>query len=200
VEDQEENGLLLQELLEGVGFSVRVAQDGAAGVAEFQAWQPAFIWMDWRLPVLDGREATQRIRALPGGRAVKIVALTASAFQDEKDQILASGVDDFLQKPYRFEEIFACLERHLGVRYLRSGPVDPSDPRPLSRSREALALLPETLQREFEEALLRLDADRVGQALDQIAGLNPVLAEALHPYVHRFQYTPLLQLLQRAAP
>ena len=80
VEDQRENWMLLQHLLETTGFKVRVAEDGLQAVEEFKAWCPHFIWIDVRLPGIDGLEATKRIRRLPGGSKVKIVAVTASAF------------------------------------------------------------------------------------------------------------------------
>ena len=101
VEDKRENWLLLQRLLEDAGFQVQVAEDGAQGVEMFRTWQPHLIWMDIRLPVMGGLEATGRIRALEGGRRVKIVALTASAFAQQREEVLAAGLDDFLRKPYR---------------------------------------------------------------------------------------------------
>ena len=101
VEDKKENWLLLQRLLEDAGFQVQVAEDGARGVEMFRFWRPHLIWMDIRLPVMGGVEAAQEIRALEGGREVKIVALTASAFAKEREDVLAAGLDDFLRKPYR---------------------------------------------------------------------------------------------------
>ena len=117
VEDQEENWLLLERLLQTVGFQVRVANDGRQGVEMFQMWRPHFIWMDIRLPVLSGSEAATRIRQLDGGEEVKIVAVTASAFTSQRDEVLKAGFDDFLRKPYRSQEVFDCMARHLGVRY-----------------------------------------------------------------------------------
>ncbi|MBV9499969.1 MAG: response regulator [Acidobacteriaceae bacterium] len=80
VEDQEENWLLLQRLLENAGLPVQVAENGASGVDMFQSWRPHFIWMDWRLPDMDGLEVTRRIRALDDGKSVKIAILSAFAF------------------------------------------------------------------------------------------------------------------------
>jgi signal transduction histidine kinase/CheY-like chemotaxis protein len=118
VEDQFENRLLLRRLLERVGFQVRVAEDGATGIEIFQAWRPHFIWMDRGLGEIDGSEVVRRIRKLEGGWNVKIAAVTASALSSRRDEMLAAGLDDFLSKPYRLEEIFDCMSRHLGVRYL----------------------------------------------------------------------------------
>ncbi len=125
VEDQEDNQALLSQLLTSVGFQVRVAENGEQGVELFKSWKPHFIWMDKRMPVMDGVTATQHIRALPGGKEVKIVAVTASAFSDERQELLDSGMDDYISKPYRAAEIYECLERHLGVTYLyESSPFD----------------------------------------------------------------------------
>ncbi len=119
VEDDRESALLLERLLQHAGFAVQIAEDGAQAVAKFGEWRPQFIWMDLHLPVIDGLEATRRIRACEGGSEVKIAAATASGFVGERSEILAAGLDDYLHKPYRPEEIFACMARHLGVRYTR---------------------------------------------------------------------------------
>ncbi len=118
VEDQKENWLLLQRLLADVGFDVLVATNGAEGVECFKSFQPHFIWMDRRMPVMDGLEATKRIRTLDGGESVRIAAVTASAFIEQREELLAAGMDDFVLKPYHPSEIFDCLAKHLGVQYL----------------------------------------------------------------------------------
>ena len=74
-----ENWLLLKRLLENVGFQVQVAEDGANRHREVSSWRPHFIWLDWRLPDMDGLEVTRRIRELDGGRDVKIAILSAFA-------------------------------------------------------------------------------------------------------------------------
>src|SRR5262249_3123255 len=115
VEDAEENRLILQRLMENAGFQVRLAEDGAQGVEVFQNWHPHCIWMDLRMPVMDGKEAIRRIRALDGGLDVKIAAVTASALAYEREEMLGVGVDDFIRKPYQQSEIFDCMSRHLSV-------------------------------------------------------------------------------------
>ena len=120
-EDDEQNRTLLVGLLQPAGFEVRVAEDGEQAIAQFQAWQPHLIWMDMRMPVLDGFEATRRIRGLPGGDAVKIVAITASAFKDQRGRILEAGCDEIVHKPYRRRDIFQTMGRLLGLRYVHEG-------------------------------------------------------------------------------
>ena len=118
VDDNPDNRLLLTDLLTEVGFSVKEAENGEAAIAQFQKWQPHFIWMDMRMPVMDGYEATKKIRGLPGGEAVKIVAVTASVLEEHREEILASGCDDLVRKPFRYHEIFEAMARQLDIKYL----------------------------------------------------------------------------------
>ena len=121
VDDNPENRLLLSELLVQAGFTVREAKNGEAAITIFQDWQPHLIWMDMRMPVLDGYAATKRIRALPGGDAVKIVAITASVLAEQEEKILESGCDDMLRKPFRSHEIFEAMARQLDLQYRYKG-------------------------------------------------------------------------------
>ncbi|OLQ93799.1 hybrid sensor histidine kinase/response regulator [Vibrio ponticus] len=116
-EDQTDNQALLSTLLTQAGFKVKIAQDGEEAVTLFQHWQPDFIWMDRRMPKMDGLEATRAIRQLPNGLDVKIVALTASVFNDEIEQMLKAGMDDFARKPYQAQTLFMLLQKHLEVEY-----------------------------------------------------------------------------------
>lgn len=116
-EDQEDNLLLLKSILEGAGFKVLSVKDGVATLAAFESWRPHFIWMDWRMPQMDGLETTCRIRQLPGGKEVKIAIITASVFDEHKNELLSAGCDDFVRKPFNPGDILDCLARHLNVRY-----------------------------------------------------------------------------------
>ncbi len=197
VEDKRENWLLLQRLLEDAGFQVQVAEDGARAVEMFRTWQPHLIWMDIRLPVMGGLEATGRIRALEGGRRVKVVALTASAFTQQREQVLAAGLDDFLRKPVRREEIFDCMARHLGLQYVYKEGSSVGSAEPVAvLGPEALAALPETLRKELADALVRLDAGPIGDVIDRVSKLDFQLGDVLGRYAKRFAYTEILKALR----
>ncbi len=117
-EDQQDNQILLSRLMTDLGLEVKVAQNGKECIQIFEDWKPDLIWMDQRMPIMDGDEATQQIRALPGGGEVKIVAVTASALKEQEATLRASGMDDYVSKPYHFEEIYHCLEKQLGLTYI----------------------------------------------------------------------------------
>ena len=106
-------------------IELQEAADGQQAVAVWEAWQPHIIFMDMRMPVVSGEEATRQIKARMAARpdAVRtlIVALTASAFDEDRDHFLACGCDEFARKPFQAEELFAILERRAGLRFVRAG-------------------------------------------------------------------------------
>ncbi len=147
VEDRLENRMLLQQLLEAVGFTVQTAENGEEGVAQWQDWQPDFVWMDLQMPVMDGFEATKRIRqleaeqwqaersaaglpleALPPDRQTFILALTASAFEQTRIDTLEAGLDDFIRKPFQEHVIFEKMAQYLGLEYCYEMPESPALP------------------------------------------------------------------------
>ena len=120
VDDTPLNRTVLTRLLAAVGFEVRGASNGEEALAAWESWEPHFIWMDKRMQGLDGLEVTRRIRAreqAEGRRRVPIIALSASALEHERADILAAGCDDFVAKPFRESTIFNKLREHLGVEY-----------------------------------------------------------------------------------
>jgi two-component system cell cycle response regulator DivK len=99
VEDDDNNIYVLKNRLTRAGYTVLVATDGEKGVAMATAEQPNLILMDLRMPVLDGWEATRRIKAQPETRHIPIIALTAHAMSGDREKALAAGCDDFDTKP-----------------------------------------------------------------------------------------------------
>jgi CheY-like chemotaxis protein len=118
VDDRLESRVLLVKLLTSVGFEVLEAVNGQEAIELWSSWEPHLIWMDMRMPVMDGYEATKRIKADLKGQATAIVALTASAFEEERSVVLSAGCDDFVRKPFRESVIFEKMAQHLGVRYI----------------------------------------------------------------------------------
>ena len=119
VDDQVENALLLTEILAFPGLQVRVANSGAQALALYATWQPHLVWMDIRMAGMDGLEATRQIRTLPGGQRVKIVALTASVFQEQLESLRAAGFNGIVLKPYQVDDIYLALAQHLDIRFAR---------------------------------------------------------------------------------
>ena len=101
---------MLARRLERRGFEVIAAPDGAQGVAMALSERPDLILMDLRLPVLDGWEATRRLKAEAATRGIPVIALSAHAMAGDRDAALASGCDDFDTKPIQFGRLLAKIE------------------------------------------------------------------------------------------
>jgi signal transduction histidine kinase/DNA-binding response OmpR family regulator len=199
VEDQPENWMLMQRLMESVGLDVRVAHNGQLGVALFAEWRPQLIWMDVHMPVMDGLEATRRIRALDGGADVKIVAVTASAFLEERSQIMAVGVDDFICKPYREDEIFDCLTHHLHMEFVReevAAPVAPRAEGELGQLQASdFAPLPEPLRHKLRAALMALEPAKLAAVVAEIEPQWPELAAKILKMTMAYQFREVCAMI-----
>jgi two-component system, cell cycle response regulator DivK len=110
VEDNEMNRDMLARRLERRGYQVVIAIDGAQGVRLAQAEEPDLILMDMSLPVLDGWEATRRLRVLPATQAIPIIALTAHAMAGDREQALQAGCDDYDSKPIEFARLLGKIQ------------------------------------------------------------------------------------------
>ncbi|MDD1619840.1 MAG: PocR ligand-binding domain-containing protein [Methylococcaceae bacterium] len=195
-EDQHENRLLLNRLMTGAGLEVKLAENGEQCVKLFQDWRPDLIWMDKQMPLMDGIEATQRIRGLPGGDKVKIVAVTASAFKEEQQEMLDAGMDDFVRKPYRFDEIYECLSRQLGVQYIYADAQPTAEVATEPLTAEMLLVLPADLQSELRDALESLEVELIISAIGKVATYDISLYKTLSRLAENFDYPTILNVLQ----
>jgi CheY-like chemotaxis protein len=219
VEDRVANRKLLVNLLtrvatsgtgigaeSGGGFEVREAINGQEAIEKWESWEPHLIWMDLRMPVMDGHEATKRIKGTSKGQDTVIVALTASAFEEDRALIQSSGCDDFIRKPFREEEIFDALSRHLGVRFVfeeESADLGVVRPEDAASAREILtparmATLPASWISELHEAAVQLDAEVIHGLLNKIRDYHPPdsvnVADALAGLVHDFRFDTIMAI------
>lgn len=186
VEDKPDNQRLLSQLMSGAGFEVDVAANGREAIERFHVRRPDFIWMDMRMPVMDGYEATRHIRALPEGATVPIVALTASAFEEDRAAILAAGCTDMVRKPLVVDQLFDILARTLGVRFLYEDEAAAAPPTPPASLDPAG--LPAEIQQRLRQAVDALDSDAVLAIADEIAAGHPELAEMMRRNVAEYRF------------
>ncbi len=198
-EDQHDNQLLLEKLMKDINMEVKIATNGEECVQLFEQWHPDLIWMDQRMPIMDGMEATRRIRKLRGGSKVKIVAVTASAFKEQEPGILAAGMDGYIRKPFQFNEIYDSLAQQLGVKfsYREDKHKDKAIPAPLTPQKLASVSL--ELRDELLKSLESLDRERISSAIDHIRAIDKELGRALSQRVDEFDYPSILQALKIVA-
>jgi len=200
VDDKTVNRQLLIHLLNPLGFELQEASNGKEAVEMWEIWEPHLIWMDLRMPVMDGFAATQKIKASTKGQATAIVALTASVLEEERAVVLSAGCDDFLRKPFRDEQIFKALEQHLGVRYIYEEIASPSENK--AQQEEVLmaenlqALSPE-IQRQLRQAVISASKKEITAVVAAIETENPALSEAIATCFHNFEYDKILHLIPK---
>lgn len=174
VDDDATNRALIRSLLGRVGILVEEAQDGAVALTRFEQRPADLVFMDVKMPLMDGLQATARLRATDAGKSVPIVMLSASVLRLDQRSVLDTGANQFIAKPFREDDIWDALERHLGVRLVRT-PRAPESRRTPVVTREQVAALGAARVAELREAV----------ELGYLSRIHPILAPAreTHPEV-----------------
>ncbi|WP_318736960.1 ATP-binding protein [Roseofilum sp. Belize BBD 4] len=198
VDDKAVNRQLLIHLLNPLGFELQEASNGKEAIEMWEQWQPHLIWMDIRMPVIDGFEATKKIKATSQGQATVIIAVTASVLEEERAVVLSAGCNDFLRKPFREEQIFTVMEEHLGVRYIYEDLVCSLENKPsmfqVLTTENFQALSPE-LQHRLRQATLTGNKQKMAEVIRAIAESNPDFSEAIATCFQNFEYDKILSLI-----
>lgn len=206
VDDQWENRQLLIELLKPVGFTVKAAKNGQVAVEIWRRWRPDLIWMDIRMPIMDGYEATRQIRAAKEGDKTVIIALTASAFEQDRGEVLAAGCQDFVGKPFLERIIFEKMAQYLGVRYLYQQKTqhfseDEDSTSNIQNQAEQITaehlkvMSPEWLAQMHQAALVGRDQQML-ELIQEIPQNQAILSEVLQHLVENFEFDQIVELTQ----
>jgi len=204
VEDNLDNRLLLVKLLTSVGFSVCEAENGQEAIALLSSYSPHLILMDMRMPVMNGYEATRQIKAHLKGQATAVIALTASALEEDREAILSAGCDDFMCKPFREESLWEKIAQQLGVHYLYEESEvrgedeavrDESIPSDESLKYHLSQMPREWVEKLYEAALKGLDHVII-QLLEQIPETHVPLANTLEDWANNFLFDRVIDLIQ----
>ena len=200
-DDIEDNRQLLAQLLAPVGFEIRLATNGVEAVQEFEEWQPHLILMDFRMPVMDGHEAIHRIRGMAGGADTKIIAVTASAMDDNRQELMEIGADDFIGKPFREAELFQKIHVHVGVEYqYAEDPTAAAQGEVAVLTPDLLADWPQEIIDMMREAVITADLDQLLATIQQTETRDPRIAQGLRRLAESFQYQKLLDLFRTGGP
>ena len=199
MDDKWESRQLLIKLLNPLGFELKEASNGREAVEVWESWGPDLIWMELRMPAMNGYEASEQIKSSTKGQATAIIALTASILEEEKAVVLSAGCDDFLRQPFREAEIFEMVAKHLGVRYIYedSATAETSEAdssRVLTAAYFQEKLSPE-LMANLEMAILNLDTGVMASVVEEIRLLDSALAETISRCLNNFEYDFILNLI-----
>ena len=200
VDDQFENRDWLVKLLRSVGFTVLDGDNGATAIRIWEQSKPQLILMDVHMPVMDGLEATQRIKAISLGKETPIVVLSASALDDDRRKIEKSGADDFLMKPCLEERLLATIAVHLKVSYeYELNQTPPAGDEGIGDT-ELLCQIPVNLLAELQDAVSDGNKSLMNQLIAQVRDSEAsASAVALQQFVDNYDYDSLTKLLQKVS-
>ncbi len=198
VDDNPENRDWLMKLLTSVGFSVRGEENGEAALRASEAWMPRLILMDMHMPVMDGLEATRRIKADSRKEDTVVIALTASAMDEDRRTVMQSGADDFLAKPCREDELLEKMRAHLRIAYdYEDSSEAVGGEVPLNAGR--LGQLPRELIEELRSATASGNKRLLDKLIDKVReSEDAAFANSLQALADRYEYDALSQSLEEA--
>ena len=197
-EDNPENRGVLEELLNLIGFEVKGVANGKEAIESWKSWHPDLIFMDIRMPEMDGLEATKEIKKTKQGKKTSVIALTAHAFEEEKEMFFKAGFDDFIRKPVNEADIFNMAARHLGVAYRYESPEETQismeefpDMKP-----EDLADFPFQWAAEFRRRAIQGDIDSMVRLIGKIGPDHKRRAQGLLKMVNDYRFEEIIHLFR----
>ncbi|MFB2970439.1 MHYT domain-containing protein [Aerosakkonema sp. BLCC-F183] len=203
VDDRPESRLLLARLFTSIGFQVQEAENGLEAISLWESWEPHLILMDMRMPIVNGYQATKHIKSSLRGQETAIVALSASAFEEDQKMAFDSGCDDFLSKPFQQEELLGKIRKHLGVQYICAE--SSADASKLAADRddsvttfqltsESFKKIPTELVAQIQQAAVQCSDDIILNLVKQIPPENASIAQALTDLASNYEFEIIQEL------
>ena len=205
-DDNADNRKLLAEILKRVGFMTREAIHGQDALDIWKSWHPDLIFMDIRMPVMDGYKAVEFIRKKADHKAdipaPIIIALTASTLEEEKFIILETGCDDFMRKPFKESEIFDMISKHLNVKFIYED-IKPLAVNDISKTAQqvspsSIAELPTELVAQLKKAATETDIEKINQIILEINHINKPLGDYLAGLSYDFEFGRIVSIIEES--
>ena len=190
-DDIELNRTLLSSILEPIGFEIKEAENGQQAIDIFREWSPHIILMDMRMPVMDGYEAIRLIKGDESGKKIPIISVTASAFEDNKDEVLATGSNDYLRKPFRADELLAMLAKHLRIQYIYA-----EDKNDVAKVNKEFKNFPKEIAHDIQTSVEDGDVAKLKELIDNLEEIDRDAADELRLLAESYNYDKILDLLK----
>jgi len=200
VDDEPANRALLTAILIKTGFVIEEVANGMDVVERFKINPPDLIFLDMGMPGMSGYEVVKTIKSLRNNHHVPIIAVTAAAFTENKNDILQTGVDGYIRKPYKIYEIYDALQSFLGVRFTYGEETPEHAVENEKIPMDALSKIPEDLVTEILEAARRLDLDRLLELINETENISPQAAPLLRSLAKNYRYKDIIKIIKERKP
>ncbi|TYB33831.1 MAG: PAS domain S-box protein [Flexistipes sinusarabici] len=199
VDDQKDNRNLIRHTLEPAGFEIKEAVNGEEALELFESWSPHAVLMDLRMPVMDGYQAARKIKSTYKGKDIPVIAVTASVFEDKKQDVVSASMDEYLRKPFRPEELFTVLKNVLDIDYTYSDSSETKKRKSvkIQVTVEDISSLPEELITGMKEAVENGDTAKLKDYISKVEDIDSEIAGGLRLLADRYNYDKLLKLLKK---
>jgi len=200
VDDKEENVKIVTNLLNLVGFETNEAYNGQDAIEQFLIWNPDLIVMDMRMPVMDGYEATKRIKSNSNGKNIPIIALTAGTLEEEQKNLKTFNIQGFIRKPFHENELLQTIGQVLNVKYIYEDDLELTKSN-YSNDNESVENEIANLNVEFVQKMLDAvevaDIDKLMDLIKELEIQNITLASYLRSLAMKYDYTHLQLLFKK---
>ncbi|MBD2681670.1 MULTISPECIES: PAS domain S-box protein [Nostoc] len=215
VDDSTDSRLVLIKILRAIGFVVQEAANGQEAIALWEQWQPHLILMDMRMPIMDGYEATKIIKTREFQRRQNIlqcsilhthtviIALTAHAFEEQREAMIEAGCDDFINKPFRESELLEKLKEYLGVQYIyqeqtyqiiNSNQEIKESMLTLTDLANMISAMSPQWVKQIYNAAAQCSDDLILDLIEEIPLENAALRDFISDLAHNFQFEKIMEL------
>ena len=189
---------LVVDLLKLVGFETNGAVNGEDAIAKFKEWAPDLILMDMHMPIMDGYEATRRIKLLEKGAQTPVIAMTTNIFEGEINRIETMGIQGYICKPFRENDLFDTIGKVLGIKFIYEDETLTSQTKYFYDD-EVIAAnilrLSASLVLQMQNAVAVADINRLKKLITSIDADNSQLAQHLMTMAKNYDYNRLQKLL-----
>lgn len=200
VDDRETNRDILLRMLQPLGFTVALASDGREALALTASWKPDLMLLDLIMPEMSGKDVIRIIRTDPARNDLKIIVITASALDGEKEGVLDLGANAFIRKPFREKEVLDEIGSLFGLEYLRQTDENAGTPHAAYSGDDLakkLSSLPDDITTELRDSLKMGDIDRAAKIAGEISEYDADLAGAIQEMTENYQIGALLEMLRQ---
>jgi signal transduction histidine kinase/DNA-binding response OmpR family regulator len=201
VDDVSTNRRLLKYLLTPLGLDIKDVHSGKKALEIWKEWQPHLIWLDMRMPGMDGYEVIKQIKNSGQKPSSIIISISASAFEEDKQKAVNAGCDGFVRKPFKESEIFEEMKVHLGLRYIYENSIQEklSVTSGIEQNKLATSMkgLPSEWKTEMKQAIEHVNLEQIHSLIDQLRKQDGLLADAFKTHIDQFEYEKVLEDLSK---